>query len=312
MNTEEIIPIYRNGIERELEAVIRYYIQLEDVKGQIQKQAYTYVEFWTDKILDKYKFFGVSCCGSQIEHITVQHRFNSVPFVEFSNNIKKQSDLSKYKKILDLYDRVMSGFANDLEDIQQIIYILENFGGEDTSEFLKELKRYKTIKTETDSEGDSGGLKTMQIEIPTEARKIILEILKKQIYESGQGLQQDTENFGNASGVALKFFYRKLELKSGLLETEFRTSFDKLIKAILYFLGVTDYKKIQQTYTRNMMSNDLEDADIATKSVGIIPTKIILRHHPWVDDVEEAEKLYLEEKKIQASKVSDDYNNFTE
>ncbi|WP_334296741.1 phage portal protein, partial [Clostridioides difficile] len=59
--------------------------------------------------------------------------------------------------------------------------------------------------------------------------------------------------------MALKFFYRKLELKSGLLETEFRTSFDKLIKAILYFLGVTDYKKIQQTYTRNMMSNDLED-----------------------------------------------------
>ncbi|WP_153050320.1 phage portal protein, partial [Clostridioides difficile] len=126
------------------------------------------------------------------------------------------------------------------------------------------------------------------------------------------GLQQDTENFGNASGVALKFFYRKLELKSGLLETEFRTSFDKLIKAILYFLGVTDYKKIQQTYTRNMMSNDLEDADIATKSVGIIPTKIILRHHPWIDDPEEAERLYLEEKKIQASKVSDDYNNFTE
>ncbi|WP_219670951.1 phage portal protein, partial [Clostridioides difficile] len=82
-----------------------------------------------------------------------------------------------------------------------IIYILENFGGEDTSEFLKELKRYKTIKTETDSEGDSGGLKTMQIEIPVEARKVILEILKKQIYESGQGLQQDTENFGNASGV---------------------------------------------------------------------------------------------------------------
>ncbi|KPI46592.1 phage portal protein [Clostridioides difficile] len=312
VNTEEIIPIYQNGIERELEAVIRYYVQLEDVERQIQKQPYTYVEFWTDKVLNKYKFFGVSCCGSQIEHITVQHRFNSVPFIEFANNIKKQSDLSKYKSVLDLYDKIMSGFANDLEDIQQIIYILENYGGEDTAQFLNELKRYKAIKTETDSEGDSGGLKTMQIEIPTEARRITLEILKKQIYESGQGLQQDTESFGNASGVALKFFYRKLELKSGLLETEFRTSFDKLVKAILYFLGVTDYKKIQQTYTRNMMSNDLEDADIATKSVGIIPTKIILRHHPWIDDPEEAERLYLEEKKIQASKVSDDYNNFTE
>ncbi len=55
--------------------------------------------------------------------------------------------------------------------------------------------------------------KTLEIEIPVEARKVILEILKKQIYESSQGLQQDVESVGNASGVALKFFYRKLELK---------------------------------------------------------------------------------------------------
>ena len=47
---------------------------------------------------------------------------------------------------------------------------------------------------------------------------------------------------------------------------------------------------IQQTYTRNMISNDLENAQIAQASVGIIPEKYILRNHPWVDDPEEAEE----------------------
>ena len=119
----------------------------------------------------------------------------------------------------------MSGYANDMEDIQQIIYILENYGGQDLDEFKTNLKRYKTIEVETNEIQGKGDFRTIQIDIPVEARKVILEELKKQIYEFGQGLQQDIESFGNASGVALKFFYRKLELKSGITETEFSKSY---------------------------------------------------------------------------------------
>lgn len=98
--------------------------------------------------------------------------------------------------------------------------------------------------------------------------------------------------------VALKFFYRKLELKSGLLETEFKMSFNKLIQAILRHLGVSEYKKINQTYTRNMISNDLENAQIAQSSVGIISTKTIVKNHPWVEDPEDEMKQLEEENKM--------------
>ena len=102
-------------------------------------------------------------------------------------------------------------------------------------------------------------------------------------------MQQDVESVGNASGVALKFFYRKLELKSGLLETEFNSSYNKLIRAILKFLSINENKKISQTWTRNMISNDLETAQIAQMSLGVIPEKFIYKNHPWIDDPEEAE-----------------------
>lgn len=297
VNTEEVIPIYDNGLERKLKSIIRYYVCMEEVKGQIEDQVFTYIEYWTDKKMDRWKFAGSSCIGIAIEEEHITHAFGGVPFIEFANNVKKQSDLSRYINQIDLYDRVMSGFANDLEDIQQIIYILENYGGQDLNEFLGDLKRFKAIKVENDGlSGTGGGVKTLQIEIPVEARKVILEVLKKQIYESGQGLQQDVESVGNASGVALKFFYRKLELKSGLLETEFKASFATLIKAILKFLKIEGYKKITQTYIRNMISNDLENAQIAQMSIGVESNRTVVKNHPWTENVDDELKQKADEE----------------
>lgn len=298
VDTEQIIPCYSNGLERTLESIIRYYSCYEEVETSDDDVLFTYIEYWNDKGFTRYKFRdGIT--GALIDSEEVAHTLEDVPFIEFANNEKKQSDLCKYKHLIDLYDRVMSGFANDLEDIQQVIYILENYGGENLGEFLGDLKRYKAIKTETGDGG--GGVKTLQIEIPVEARVKMLEILKKQIYESGQGLQQDSESYGNASGVALSFFYRELEIKAGLLETEFTSSIATLVKVILKHLNVDAYKKIEQTYTRNMIRNDVEGSQIAQNSVGVIPTKVVLKNHPWVDDVEEAMQLLEEENKEEYS-----------
>lgn len=304
VNTEEIFPIYDNGLERALNAVIRYYSVSEPIEDEIDDQVFFYIEYWTKETMERWKFKD-SYTGEEVveERESIKHTLGDVPFIEFANNSLKISDLSKYKALIDLFDKVISGFANDLEDIQQIIYILENYGGEDLGEFLSDLKRYKTIKTESDGAG--GGVKTLQIEIPVEARKVILEILKKQIYESGQGLQQDVESVGNASGVALKFFYRKLELKSGLLETEFKSSYNKLIRAILRFLLTDEDKKINQTWTRNMISNDLETAQIAQISKGVIPDEIIWRNHPWVDNPSEVANMLEKQNK----RIIDDYSD---
>lgn len=303
VNAEEVIPLYDNGLERTLNSIIRYYSVKEEVEGILEDQVFCYIECWTKDTMQRFKLKS-SYTGEELTEAyeEIRHTLLDVPFIEFANSSTKRSDLSKYKALIDLFDKVISGFANDLEDIQQIIYILENYGGENLGEFLGDLKRYKAVKTESD--GGGGGVKTLQIEIPVEARKVILDILKKQIYESGQGLQQDTESVGNASGVALKFFYRKLELKSGLLETEFRTSYNKLIRAILRFLKVDEKKKITQTWVRNMISNDLENAQIAKDSKGVIPDKIIWRNHPWVDNPDEIQEMFDEQKK---SMFVDDY-----
>lgn len=307
IETEQCIPIFDASLKKKLIGFYRYYPSIEeDEKGR--KKYYVWFEYWDNKHCETYKFQG-NLEGTGLTYIPdgykqFEHDLGEVPFIEFKNNRNMISDLHKYKDLIDIYDRVMSGYANDLDDIQQLIYIIENYGGENLKDFLGDLKRYKAIKTETTSSGTKGDVRTLSIDIPVEARNSILDILKKQIYESGQALQQDNEDFGNASGVALKFFYRKLELKAGLTQIEFEKGFNKLIRAILKFNKAKDYESISitQTWTRNMISNDLENAQIAAESKDIISDETIVKNHPWVEDpVEEMKK--IKEQKAENIKI---------
>lgn len=302
VETEQCKPVFDGKLKKKLIGFYRYYeVVEEDERYNIKP--YVIFEFWDNKHCEKYKFKG-NLSGTGLTYMPetyeeFEHDLGEVPFIEFKNNRNMISDLYKYKDQIDIYDKVMSGYANDLEDIQQLIYILENYGGEDLKEFLGELKRFKTVKTETGADGKTnGGLKTLSIEIPVEARNSILEILKKQIYESGQALQQDNEDFGNASGVALKFFYRKLELKAGLTQVEFEKGFAKLVRAIMKFLNISNWetKPIIQTWTRNMISNDLENAQIAVESKDIISDETIIKNHPWVEEPENEIQKVKEQK----------------
>lgn len=293
VESEQILPFYSDDLERELTEVLRTYkvVEYDDNLTAIE---FIVVEDWTKDTFDQYKFRYTIDGQDESQLKGIRHNFGRVPFIPFANNSDETSDLIKYKDLVDLYDRVVSGYANDIEDIQEVMWIVTNYDGK-PGDFLKGIKKYKTVFLEDEGDGAKGDVRTLSVEIPVEARNSLLELLKKQIYESGQGLQQDNENFGNASGVALKFFYRKLELKAGLLETEFRESINKLVEAILDFYHLP-HKKISQVWSRNMIASDLETSQIATQSVGIIPEKLILQNHPWVDDVDEAIRLLEEEE----------------
>lgn len=314
VETEQCLPIFDSNLKKKLIGFVRYYpVNEEDTTGR--NKEYVIFEIWDDKHCEKYKFKG-NLSGTGLTYIpeefdAFEHISEEVPFIEFKNNRNMISDLKKYQDQIDIYDKVMSGYANDLEDIQQIIYILENYGGEDLKEFLGDMKRYKTIKTETTADRTKGDVRTLSIDIPVEARNSILDILKKQIYESGQALQQDSESFGNASGVALKFFYRKLELKAGLTQIEFEKGFNRLIRAIMKFLNIADWKTITitQTWTRNMISNDLENAQIANESKDTISDETIVKNHPWVENAEEELKKIKVQKEESQKRQQELFNN---
>lgn len=287
------VGVFSDGLEEELNAVIRVYQKYKD--GDI----YNIYEIWDSKYctvfccnansdiqfgLKEYPVFGKNSGRTNV----YMHCFGKPPFIMFRNNEKKTTDLECVKSLIDIYDKTYSGFANDLEDIQEVIMILSGYSGTDITEFLTDLKKYKVIKL--DDISDRPGVDTLSIEIPVEAREKMLEMTRKSIFEEGQGVDPRQSDFGNSSGVALQFMYSLLELKAGLLETEFRCGFDELCKAICRYYGLK-VESIDQVWTRTSVRNDKELSEIAVESKGIISDKTIISRHPWVENPLEEEKM---------------------
>lgn len=75
-------------------------------------------------------------------------------------------------------------------------------------------------------------------------------------------------------------------MKTGLMETEFRLGFSRLVRAICKYENL-ECRHIDQTWTRTCIKNDTEQAQICRDSVDIVSLKTILKNHPLVEDVEE-------------------------
>ena len=308
--SEQIIPVFDRSLKRRLIGVMRVYPDIDDTTGD----NYTVYEYWTDaecqafrrrtgdelELLTYYDMFMDPESGDMVADY--RHDFGEVPFIPFYNNNIHTDDLRNIKPLIDVYDKVYSGFINDLDDIQELIFVLSGYGGQDLNEFLSDLKKYKAIKIESD---EDGSVSTLNIEIPIEARNSVLEATRKAIFEQGQGFDPQPENFGNQSGEALKFMYSLLEMKTGLMETEFKLGFARLVRAICKSLGI-QCGTIIQTWTRTCIKNDTEQAQICKDSVGIVSKKTILKAHPLVEDAD-AEIKQLEKEEKEAQEKADAY-----
>lgn len=307
----QLRPVYSLRLEKELEAVLRTYRMVDDNGDEWQ-----IYEIWNDKECQAYRkraemfqpfdmFSYVNLDGMAEPTNTFRHDFGAVPFIPFPNNNVCTGDLDKIKNLIDSYDKTYSGFVDDLEDIQQVVFVLTNYGGADLKQFLSDLKYYKTIQVESAGNDDKSGVSTLTIDIPVEARDKLLDITRKAIFDMGQGIDPQQQGFDNTSGEAMKFLYSLLELKAGLMETEFRAGFGELVRAIGRYYG-KEPEQIVQTWTRTSIRNDAELVDMCQKSVGVISTKTILKNHPFVENAEDEEKELAAEKE-QTAKETDIY-----
>lgn len=308
--SNQIIPIFDNKLGNDLIAVVRVYQNVDPADGKV----YEYYEYWNDtqceiyrrgawdsdyNTFEEYEAFSYLYTDENGE---VQgHDYGTPPFIPFYNNNICSRDLDLIKKLIDSYDKTYSGFMNDLEDIQEVIFILTNYSGENRSEFLQDLKNYKTVQFESMGADDKSGLSTLTIEIPVEARKEMLDITRKAIFDMGQGIDPQQQGLDGTSGEAMKFLYSLLELKAGMTETEFRLGFNKLVRAICKYHGNDNVGAITQTWTRTSIRNDAELVDMCSKSMGVVSRKTILKNHPFVDNVEDEEKELEDEKQQEYS-----------
>ena len=317
--SEQIIPLWLDNDHEELQALIRYY-DIEKYEGK-EKKIVTKIEYWTPEnveyyvmqdgkvILDAEMYLDEE--NSYDGHFKVANEpgnWGQVPFIPFKNNDFELPDLQFVKTLVDNYDLTRSDVANELEDVKNFILALRGYGGEDLSEFMRDLTYYRAVKLEAD---EGAGLDKVETTINIEAAKAHYEALKKDIFDFGQGVDKNSDKLGNSpSGIALKFIYSGLDLKCNSLEEWFKWSFEQLLYFVNMYLTTTKQtvsnKEIGIVFNRDIQINETETITNCQNSEGMISQETIISNHPWVTDVdEELERMKDDEPK----KVSDMFPN---
>jgi SPP1 family phage portal protein len=315
IKSEEIIPIYDTQYEDDLLQVIRYY-SIQVLEGNQLKSRYK-VELW-DK--EKVTYYVQNSDGNFIldsliginptfhwsittyelnEPVSIEgNSWGIVPFIPLWNNPDHLTDLNPIKPHIDMFDKINSDFSNNLEDLQDSVMKLVNYGGmtDRLDEFLEYLKKYKVLPL--DSQGDA---EYMTLDIPVEAKKTMLQSLRDSIFEFGQAVDLNKVGDGNITNIVIKSRYSGLDLKAN----DFEKSITKFLKSVFEFVNIylansgkqqDDIKKIEITFNRSIIVNNNEIVDIAVKSKGIISDKTIISNHPWVNNADD-ELLQIDEER---------------
>jgi len=311
--SEQIIPVYKVDNQDELELIIRYYkVRALNEDNQVVKV--NRVEVWDDETVTYYQentedslyhlldeqemkqIFGQPYSNPKY-HFQEELRFGDaveevegmgwgrIPFVPIYNNDEGDYDLQPVKRFIDAYDIVNSDFINNLEDFQDVYWILKGYDGENLNEFLQQVKRYKSLKVAED-----GDARAETIDIPHEARKEAKEGLRRDIFKFGQGFDPDKVGDGNVTNVVIKSRFASLDLKADQFEDEIKET----IKKLVYF--VNEYREQQGeqpielnkiNFDRAMMINEVELLEANAQQKGNVSEDTRLANHPWVNDQEE-------------------------
>lgn len=297
MPAEQCIPIWKDNSHSELQAMIRYYIQI--VYEGKEKKEVTKVEYYTEDTVEYYVMqennliydIEVEPEGGPVPHYKKGDEGRSwgkVPFVVFKNNDSEHPDIKFVKALIDDYDKRRSDISNILEECKNYITVLKNYGGQDLAEFLRDLNYYRAIKVD-----DDGGVDVLSPKIDVEAAKLHLEQGKRDIKEFGQSVNMDLDKMGSApSGIALKFLYSGLDLKCNKLELEFKNSWAQLLFFVDTFLAETGQgnysnEDVEIVFNRDIAINETEAISNCVNSKDIISDETIIANHPWVKDPEQ-------------------------
>lgn len=194
---------------------------------------------------------------------TYYEGFGFIPFFRLDNNRKQFSGLKPIKPLIDDYDLMSCGLSNNIQDSNEVLYVVKGFQGNNLDELQLNLRSKKMIGIPE----AQGGVEIQTIDIPYQARQAKLELDEKNIYRFGMGFNAAQVGDGNVTNVVIKSRYALLDLKANKLEIRLQQFLRKLLKVILAEINDmhgTDYqqKDVYIVFDREIMTNASDNAQI--------------------------------------------------
>lgn len=226
----------------------------------------------------------------------LDENYGMLPIVPMYANDMHESELNGIRECIDAYDFVKSGLANNIDDSSDIYWVLKNTGGMDDVDVAQFLQRLRTVHGAV-IDGDQGAdAEAHTIEIPVEARKTMLEILRQDIYEDFQALDVHTLSASAKTTQEIQASYQAQDNKCA----DFEYYMLDFVMNILQLAGINDDPK----FVWNRVVNQTEQTNMLLSASQYLTDEAIIKHLPFLTP-EEADQILKE-------RDQEDYDRFNE
>ena len=219
--------------------------------------------------------------------------YPTFPIVPLWGNLQHQSELVGTQYSIDCYDLIKSGFANDLDDVSSIYWILHNSGGMEDTDLAKFVERIKTIRAvnvDTDS-GQAADAHTL--EVPHEARTAYLARLEQDLYRDFQIVNVTSISGGQKTATEIMAAYTPMDAKVD----QFEYCVLDFLEAIFALAGVEG----SATFKRSRVVNQTEETEMVISAAQYLDDEAVLNHLPWLTPEEADDILQRRDDKIAQS-----------
>ena len=305
IETEEVIAVYDNSIEEQMQFAIRYYdvynLEDEDIKEVVlyTKNEIVYYDFKDDNLAERERS---------------SHYFEDVPISDYENNSYRMGDFESVISLIDAYDQANSDTANDFEYFTNALLVISGVTMDEADEADRPLNfKDNRVLNFVDS---SSRAEYLIKNINDTALENYKNRLNNDIHKFANIVDMSDENFANnLSGVAMKYKLMGMENVTGIKEAKFKKGLMRRLELVLNILNIKTnslflYTEITPVFTRSIPANESELVTMAKSLYGMVSEETLLSLLPFVEDVQQEQERIAQEKEENALELADyQFNN---
>lgn len=201
--------------------------------------------------------------------------YTRLPIATLYGNDTHESELVGLRGSIDCYDFIKSGFANQIDDTSGVYWILKNTGAMDDKDLAQFVQRMKSVKATMVDGSDGTAAEAHTLDVPVEARKTMLDILRRDLYEDAQMLDVSALSAVEKTATEISAAYQPQDNKCA----DFEYFLIDFIRQICAVAGINDP---EPTFTWNKVINQAEITSMVLSAAEFLDDETTLRHLPWL------------------------------
>lgn len=271
-----------------LRAGVRYWQPSEKVNRATLYEEDGYTEYRKENdeitIVAEKRSYKKTTISSKADGVSgeLNENYSAFPIVPVYANDLHESELEGHRESIDCYDYIKSGMANDIDDTSGFYWVLKNSGGMDDIDLAKFRERMHTVKVAT-MDDDTASAEAHTLDVPTEAREKMLEILERDLYKDFQIVNVEALSASAKTATEIRAAYQPMDDKCG----DFEFFLIEAIQNILALAGIDD----EPSFTWNRIANQTEETNMIMTAAPILGDELTLKKLPFLTPEEKEERL---------------------